>query len=77
MLDKLMNKEFFQFVTGIVAIIALVILNIWGKDDGALNSLLYSVAGAGVWGGLVASAAKRKAKSVAFARTIEGDKIVR
>lgn len=65
----MLDKSFYQFAAGIAAIIALVILNIWGKDDSSLNALLFSIAGAGVWGGVVAGAAVRKAKFVARERT--------
>lgn len=41
-----------QFVLAALAIIALVVVNIWGKESEVLTTTLASVITAAIWGGL-------------------------
>lgn len=41
-----------QYALAALALVALVVLNVWGKPDDALSTVLVSVISATVWGGL-------------------------
>lgn len=47
-----MQGVVWQYVLAGLSIVALVVINIWGRESEALNAVLYSVISATVWGGV-------------------------
>lgn len=46
-----MKGVVYQYILAVVAIVALVVVNIWGKESEALTTALISVISATIWGG--------------------------
>lgn len=63
-MNNVFTGKIFQYVVAIFAIMAIVVLNIWGKNADYIINFLFSIVGAGIWGGAISHPNVRQIKSV-------------